>query len=1189
MKNHLILTLFWVLVSYTGSLAQAQSGLAILPEADQPLELGLLQYESIDHPMYRYIRFDDFPTEIERKRLADKGIELLAFARKGRYLASIKNEVTVDQLRSLGVVQISRLSVDDKCSISITELIETGIDEDDLTVYFKGFPAYPLEDQQSIGEDKGWEVKDLLPKTMLGHAVVPFDLLKDFIMHPAIRYVDVLPPVGTPESDDGRNVHRSNLIDVDYFGGPNYDGSGVRMVVNDDGYVGPHIDFNGRIEQSDVEGDFVGTHGDGVAGVMSSAGNLNPNYRGMATGSFLHIRQYHAELPETENLHIDSGMVVFNSSYSNGCNAGYTMTTQLVDQEMFNNPALMQVFSAGNSNNNDCGYGAGDQWGNITGGHKAGKNCIATANLFSNDVIVESSSRGPAHDGRIKPDIAAHGQGQVSNDPDYEYGEFGGTSAAAPGIAGVLGQLYQAYRELYSEEAPAALLKAILMNTANDLGNVGPDFIFGWGKVNARKALSVLEEGRFLTGFIGNGDVQQIPIDVPPGVELAKIMVYWPDVEAEPEVDTALVNDLDIIVHDPQSGTHLPYVLDHTPSPVLLNLPATAGEDHLNNVEQVAILYPTPGEHLLDISGFSVPFGPQEFYVIYEFLTAEVQLTYPNGGEGFEPNTWQRIHWDAYGLSGEFQLDMSLDGGASWEEIGTYNEGARFITYLVPDTLVSGAKYRVMRNGFSDESDTTFSIIGIPSDLTVDDACFSTEGFTVDVSWQAVEGANAYDVFVLGEQYMDSVDQVSSTMASVFIPNDQEGWFSVRARSENGAVGQRAIAVRIGVGGEEGPCLLHCDVNADAGVQAIISPVETSFNCDLPEIPVHVVLENISDSVQSGFTIYYEFNGQQVSQVFNGQLQPGEFTPFTFDQTLAPPGSVGSYDFRVWTDLGTDLTFCNDSMNAIVDVQDLGSIAPYAEDFESGNFPDQDATVIDLDEQYEWESIRVLGPGGDSTMAMFINNRNFEESNDNADIFRLAPIELLGTDFSYLTFDVAHRPYPTGSRPDTLIVNVSSNCGQTYEQFYFKRRLDLATEDPTGSPYFPEEAAEWRKDTVDLSALGNSTVVIQFENHSGSGNNLFIDNINIHQTNTGVDEYSSNFSVYPNPASSFLKLSGIPYLSEALNFSIADVTGRTLSSGTLDSQDREGTIDVSRLPNGVYVLHLNDTGWSSSRIVEILR
>ena len=130
--------------------------------------------------------------------------------------------------------------------------------------------------------------------------------------------------------------------------------------------------------------------------------------RGMAPGSYMHIRQYNSSMSGTIQLHQDSAVLIFSSSYSNGCNGGYTTTTALVDQEIYNNPNLMQTFSAGNSNFNDCGYGAGNQWGNITGGHKIGKNVIATANLDNEDVVASNSSRGPASDGRIKPDISAH-------------------------------------------------------------------------------------------------------------------------------------------------------------------------------------------------------------------------------------------------------------------------------------------------------------------------------------------------------------------------------------------------------------------------------------------------------------------------------------------------------------------------------------------------------------------------------------------------------------------------------------------------------------------------------------------------------------------------------------------------------------------------------------------------------------
>ena len=57
---------------------------------------------------------------------------------------------------------------------------------------------------------------------------------------------------------------------------------------------------------------------------------------------------------------------------------------------------------------------------------------------------MNSSSRGPASDGRIKPDLSAHGNAQMSTDPNNSYAPGGGTSAAAPGICGVSAQLYHA-------------------------------------------------------------------------------------------------------------------------------------------------------------------------------------------------------------------------------------------------------------------------------------------------------------------------------------------------------------------------------------------------------------------------------------------------------------------------------------------------------------------------------------------------------------------------------------------------------------------------------------------------------------------------------------------------------------------------------------------------------------------------
>jgi subtilisin family serine protease len=249
-------------------------------------------------------------------------------------------------------------------------------------------------------------------------------------------------------------------------------------------------------------------HGDAVSGILGGAGNLNPYMRGMAPGATLYTVDYDNGFQDiTLSLHQIDSVTITNTSYSDGCNTGYTLASQTVDKQMYDNATLFHVFSGGNSNGlSDCGYGAGNQWANVTGGHKMAKNAIAVANLDQFGVIDPESSRGPAHDGRIKPEIAANGTNQMSTDDNNVYLQFGGTSGAAPGVAGCLVQLTHAYKSMHNGDIPeAALLKAVVLNSANDLGNTGPDFIYGFGHINARKALSILENNQYIAAAVAQG------------------------------------------------------------------------------------------------------------------------------------------------------------------------------------------------------------------------------------------------------------------------------------------------------------------------------------------------------------------------------------------------------------------------------------------------------------------------------------------------------------------------------------------------------------------------------------------------------------------------------------------------------------------------------------------------------------
>ena len=209
---------------------------------------------------------------------------------------------------------------------------------------------------------------------------------------------------------------------------------------------------------------------------------MDPIAAGMANAAYLYVysssnNNYSNAFPA---LYVNDNVMITSKSYGNGCNAGYTSLSNELDLQINNLPSLVHVFSAGNSGSSDCSYGAGSGWGNVTGGHKQGKNVIAVANLTSTGGLASSSSRGPAADGRIKPDIGAKGTSVNSTVPSNDYDSFTGTSMACPGIAGILGQLYQGYKEINSGINPSsALMKGVLLNSADDLGNPGPDFKHG--------------------------------------------------------------------------------------------------------------------------------------------------------------------------------------------------------------------------------------------------------------------------------------------------------------------------------------------------------------------------------------------------------------------------------------------------------------------------------------------------------------------------------------------------------------------------------------------------------------------------------------------------------------------------------------------------------------------------------------
>ncbi|MET8909562.1 S8 family serine peptidase [Micromonospora sp. NPDC004551] len=109
---------------------------------------------------------------------------------------------------------------------------------------------------------------------------------------------------------------------------------------------------------------------------------------------------------------------------------------------------------------------------------------LAVGALDDNAVIDPSSSRGPSACGQaITPRLTAPGVGVRTTDLYGGYRDASGTSLAAPHVAGVLALLLGAYPDLSADRQQSAL-----ENAAVDLGQPGPDNMYGYGRVDALAA-----------------------------------------------------------------------------------------------------------------------------------------------------------------------------------------------------------------------------------------------------------------------------------------------------------------------------------------------------------------------------------------------------------------------------------------------------------------------------------------------------------------------------------------------------------------------------------------------------------------------------------------------------------------------------------------------------------------------------
>ncbi len=566
----------------------------------------------------------------------------------------------------------------------------------------------------------------------------------------AVVWLYDVSPSGVPiyiTSDNAGVATSLNVIELVAGGslGINLEGANVLLGIWDSGKIrNDHVELSGKVTQIDDAATFD-THATHVLGTIMATG-INPAARGMAPQATALAHDFFNDVAEMTLQAKPDQSTILLSNHSYGTLSGwsndtgswvwhgdasisntidwkfgfYNSTSRFYDQIAFNAPYYLIVKSAGNDNS-DTGDGSRPPDCNPF-------DCIPTNGVSKNimtvgavkklatpysgpaDVELTSfTSFGPADDGRIKPDIVAPGQAVLSSTAGgtSTYGLLSGTSMSSPATTGTLALWQELFKNLNGENyMKAATLKALALHTAREAGSdPGPDYRFGWGLLDAEGGAKILlgkdNQNIFVEEqTLSNGEVFEMVLMPKQNTKITATIV-WTDpaaVSPTPSLNPTtkmLVNDLDLRLVDDGGTAQFPWILN----PAAPALPATRGDNSVDNVEKIEFENPEPRNYTLRVSHKNaLTGGKQDFSIVLSYTSL------------IDPRT--TYYW--IGNSGQW------DNGSNWS----------LASGGPPANVVPGEEDNVVfdENSFSSPNQT----IG----LSQDQACYSLRWFAkVDAQW----------------------------------------------------------------------------------------------------------------------------------------------------------------------------------------------------------------------------------------------------------------------------------------------------------------------------------------------------------------------------------------------------------------------------------------------------------------------
>tara|TARA_B100001741_G_scaffold87902_1_gene71835 strand:- start:18808 stop:22215 length:3408 start_codon:yes stop_codon:yes gene_type:complete len=285
--------------------------------------------------------------------------------------------------------------------------------------------------------------------------------------------------------------------------------------------------------------------------------------------------------------------------------------------------------------------------------------------------------------------------------------------------------------------------------------------------------------------------------------------------------------------------------------------------------------------------------------------------------------------------------------------------------------------------------------------------------------------------------------------------------------------------------------------------------------------------------------------------------------PGTYDVTLKVTDAFGSSTQTIPNLITyTDGVFLISNSNSLY------------EGFDTGIFPPKDWQTPPS--SYSWQSIVVdTGINCQPNTVAYVNHYWINQPGKEAYLIS-NKVKLGGgkTAENWLIYDYAYSGYAPGY-DDGLRIEVSTDCGTTWDSIYGAIGTDLQTTAYVGSAWYPT-CGSWDTDSINLSSWGlnGDTIMTRFVAINDYGNRFFMDNVKVNGQNilsVEEQENSTYFRMFPNPSSGMLNIKTNIKDSE---LSIVDLAGRLIQHQKLEKYHT--SLDLKHIRDGFYIVRVSN-------------